>query len=88
MIFNHQEDKGEIGTLSRSLIRQIESLWVFLDIVEVEPTNNIAERVLRYGVLWRKRSKGTQSLKGNKWWSGYSPSNKHASSGDWNLFQY
>lgn len=67
LIFNHQEDKGEIGTLSRSLIRQIESLWVFLDIVEVEPTNNIAERVLRYGVLWRKRSKGTQSLKGNKW---------------------
>lgn len=67
LIFEHQGHKGEIGTLSRSLIRQIESLWLFLDIVEVEPTNNLAERVLRYGVLWRKRSKGTQSLKGNKW---------------------
>ena len=61
LIFEHQEHKGEIGTLSRSLIRQIESLWLFLDIVEVEPTNNIAERVLRYGILWRKRSKGTKA---------------------------
>ena len=34
---------------------------------EVEPTNNRAERMLRFGVLWRKRSKGTQSEKGNRW---------------------
>ncbi|MFH2050263.1 MAG: IS66 family transposase [bacterium] len=67
LIFDHQEHKGEVGTLARSLIRQIESLWLFLDIVEVEPTNNFAERMLRYGVLWRKRSKGTQSPKGNQW---------------------
>jgi transposase len=67
LIFDYQKHKREIGTLSRLLIRQIESLWLILDIVEVEPTNNLAERVLRYGVLWRKRSKGTQSLKGNKW---------------------
>ena len=67
LIFDHQEHKGEVGTLARSLIRQIESLWLFLDIVEVEPTNNLAERMLRYGVLWRKRSKGTQSQKGNQW---------------------
>lgn len=67
LIFNHQENDGEVGTLARSLIRQIESLWLFLDIIEVEPTNNLAERTLRYGVLWRKRSKGTQSDKGNRW---------------------
>ena len=67
LIFDHKAHKGEVGTLSRSLIRQIESLWLFLDIVDLEPTNNLAERALRYGVLWRKRSKGTQSLKGNKW---------------------
>jgi len=30
-------------------------------------SNNIAERALRYGVLWRKRSKGTQSSKGSRW---------------------
>ncbi len=67
LIFDHQDDDGEVGTLARSLIRQLESLWLFLDIVEVEPTNNYAERTLRYGVLWRKRSKGTQSDKGNRW---------------------
>lgn len=66
-IFAHQKHKGAVGTLARSLIRQIESLWLFLDIVEVEPTNNLAERTLRFGVLWRKRSKGTQSEKGNLW---------------------
>lgn len=67
LIFDHQEHEGEVGTMARSLIRQIESLWLFLDIVEIEPTNNLAERTLRFGVLWRKRSKGTQSDKGNRW---------------------
>jgi transposase len=33
----------------------------------VEPTNNRAERALRFGVLWRKRSLGTASTKGNHW---------------------
>lgn len=67
LIIGHQQHEGEVGTLARSLIKQIESLWVFLDIVEVDPTNNLAERTLRFGVLWRKRSKGTQSEKGNRW---------------------
>jgi len=67
LIFHHQTSEGEVGALARSLIRQIESLWLFLDIEGIEPTNNIAERALRYGVLWRKRSKGTQSSKGNRW---------------------
>ncbi|MCP3889867.1 MAG: IS66 family transposase [Desulfobulbaceae bacterium] len=67
LIFDHQDFEGEVGTLARSLIKQIESLWLFLDIVGVDPTNNLAERTLRYGVLWRKRSMGTQSEKGNRW---------------------
>lgn len=67
LIFDHQSSDGEVGILARSLIRQLESLWLFLDIEGIEPTNNRAERALRYGVLWRKRSKGTQSLKGNRW---------------------
>jgi transposase len=32
---------------------------------DVEPTNNHAERELRAFVLWRKRSFGTQSDRGN-----------------------
>ncbi len=34
MIFDHQNHKGEVGTLARSLIKQIESFWLFLDITE------------------------------------------------------
>jgi len=67
LIFDHHQQKDEAGTLARSLIRQIDSLWVFLEVSGVEPTNNRAERTLRFGVLWRKRSKGTQSEKGNRW---------------------
>ena len=45
----------------------MDSLWVFLAQHGVDPTNNRAERALRYGVLWRKRSLGTASDKGNRW---------------------
>lgn len=41
------------------------ALWTFLDQENVEPTNNHAERELRAFVLWRKRSFGTQSERGN-----------------------
>jgi transposase len=40
---------------------------VFLDVPGVECTNNVAERAHRFGVLWRKRSQGTCSEKGNRW---------------------
>jgi transposase len=40
---------------------------VFLDVQGVEATHNIAERAHRFGVLWRKRSPGTRSAKGNRW---------------------
>jgi len=60
-----QEDKA--GVLARRLAREGKSLWVFLDIQGVEATNNIAERAHRFGVLWRKRSQGTCSEKGNRW---------------------
>lgn len=41
------------------------ALWTFVDHHGVEPTNNHAERELRAFVLWRKRSFGTQSDRGN-----------------------
>ena len=41
------------------------ALWTFVDQEGVEPTNNHAERELRGFVLWRKRSFGTQSERGN-----------------------
>ncbi len=62
-----EPDKNDAGKLARQIIREIDSLWTFLDHAGVEPTNNRAERALRFGVLWRKRSLGTQSEKGNRW---------------------
>jgi transposase len=41
------------------------SLWTFLRVEGVEPTNNAAERALRRAVLWR-RSFGTQSANGSR----------------------
>lgn len=62
-----EDDKNDAGLLARQIVREIDSLWAFLDHDGVDPTNNRAERALRFGVLWRKRSLGTQSEKGNRW---------------------
>lgn len=43
-----------------------EALWAFVEVDGVEPTNNHAERELRRFVLWRKRSFGTQSDRGDR----------------------
>lgn len=43
-----------------------EALWTFVRVEGVEPTNNAGERALRFGVLWRKMSRGAKSAKGNE----------------------
>lgn len=43
-----------------------EALWTFVEREGVEPTNNHAERELRGFVLWRRRSFGTQSERGER----------------------
>ena len=67
LLILHEGADDDAGQLARSIAREMESLWVFLDENGVEPTNNRAERALRFAVLWRKRSNGTQSDKGNRW---------------------
>jgi transposase len=63
----YQDDPSDAGRLARRIVRRLDSLWTFLDHRGVEPTNNRAERALRFAVLWRKRSLGSQSEKGNRW---------------------
>lgn len=41
------------------------SLWTFVEIEGIEPTNNFAEQLIRPYVLWRKSSFGTQSERGD-----------------------
>jgi transposase len=49
----------------QNLLEHRQALWTFVDQDGVEPTNNHAERELRAFVLWRKRSFGSQSERGN-----------------------
>ena len=67
LLFLHEGADDDAGRLSRLLLREMDSLWTFLEQDGVEPTNNRAERALRFGVIWRKRSYGTQNDKGNRW---------------------
>jgi transposase len=67
LVNQHAARQDNAGTFARRLDREGESLWVFLDVQGVEAPNNIAERAHRFGVLWRKRSQGTCSEKGNRW---------------------
>jgi len=59
---------ADIAGLSGSCADILEhkaALWTFVENDGVEPTNNHAEREIRAFVLWRKRSFGTQSARGN-----------------------
>ena len=67
LITRNIANTDETGKFARSLMREIDSLWLFLEKAGVSPTNNHAERILRFAVCWRKRSLGTASEKGNRW---------------------
>ena len=67
LIEQYHDRQDDAGRFARRLLREMDSLWVFLAQSGVDPTNNRAERALRFGVLWRKRSLGTASAKGNRW---------------------
>jgi transposase len=50
----------------RDLLARAPALWTFVDLPDVEPTNNAAERALRSAVLWRKNSFGSHSPAGSR----------------------
>jgi transposase len=50
----------------RNILKLEQALWMFVDYEGIEPTNNAAERALRRGVIWRRRSFGTQSESGSQ----------------------
>lgn len=50
----------------QNILKLEQALWTFVDCPGVEPTNNAAERALRRGVIWRRRSFGTQSESGSR----------------------
>jgi transposase len=56
--------KGLSGSCADILEHRL-ALWTFVSHKGVEPTNNHAEQELRAFVLWRRKSFGTQSERGN-----------------------
>jgi len=58
-------DNHETRRTCHNILKVKQALWTFVDREGVEPTNNAAERALRRGVIWRRRSYGTQSGNGS-----------------------
>jgi transposase len=67
LLAQYGQRRDEAGTLARTLEREMAHLWTFVVEEGVEPTNNRAERALRFAVLWRKIMQGTYNDKGDRW---------------------
>jgi transposase len=48
------------------ILKVEEGLWTFARVEGIEPTNNAAERALRFAVIWRRISGGTDSERGSR----------------------
>ena len=51
----------------KKILKHKTALWTFVTEEGVEPTNNIAEQIIRGYVMWRKTSFGTQSDRGDRY---------------------
>jgi transposase len=67
LLRQYRPRRDEAGTFARTLERELGALWTFVVEAGVEPTNNRAERALRFAVLWRKLMQGTYNEKGDRW---------------------
>ena len=59
--------QDDAGKFARTLEREMASLWTFVVEEGVDPTNNRAERALRFAVLWRRMMHGSYNEKGARW---------------------
>jgi transposase len=67
LLRQYRPRRNEAGTFARTLEQELGALWTFVVEEGVEPTNNRAERALRFAVLWRKMMQGTYNAKGDRW---------------------
>ena len=59
-------DQPKTAKTCAKLLRHFDSLWTFVRVRGVEPTNNPAEQVIRHAVIIRKISGGTHSEAGSR----------------------
>lgn len=62
----HEDCQNKTKATCTDFLNRFEELWFFVYTDGVEPTNNVAERGLRHGVIWRKLSHGSQSEIGER----------------------
>jgi len=57
------------ANFAAGLLEEYDALWTFCDVpdLQIDPTNNAAERAVRHAVLQRKIQGGTQSDPGSRW---------------------
>jgi transposase len=61
------KDKSALSGKCRRILKYRKHLWTFVYDQRVDPTNNLAGRIVRQAVLWRKSSFGTQSERGARY---------------------
>jgi transposase len=59
-------DHSKTAGTCRDILKREKALWTFVHVEGVEPTNNLGERQIRHGVIWRKICFGTQSASGSR----------------------
>jgi transposase len=62
----HEECMNKTKATCIDYLIRFDALWLFVYTEGIEPTNNVAERGLRHGVIWRKLSHGSQSETGER----------------------
>ena len=55
----YRQRQDEAGKFARTSEQELGALWTFVVEKGVDPTNNRAERALRFAVLWRRMMQGT-----------------------------
>jgi transposase len=58
--------ESKTAGVAKQILKLEEALWTFVDVPGLEPTNNNGERSVRFSVLYRKTSLGTQSPEGSR----------------------
>jgi len=56
----------KVSGMCKHILKLEAALFTFIDVERVEPTNNTAERALRFAVLWRKGCFGCDSARGSR----------------------
>jgi transposase len=56
----------KVSGMCKEILKLQAALFTFIDVERVEPTNNAAERAVRFAVLWRKGCFGSDSERGSR----------------------